>query len=143
MHPAIRDIGFFVALSMFGLGIQAAHATEKYAIAAEAKVVVAGKLFNAARTETSRGWRLDGVIVPSEVLYGTTDPKQGLKFRFLCSCCQKTPARQVDAITKNMGLWFLIPAEGNRWTSAGTCSDPGWRPMADRSAYMDFFNKRR
>lgn len=139
LKKLVSAVPLFVAPLFFG--IQLAHAVEKYAIASDAKIIIVGKLAHVKKTSIAGGWRIEGAIIPSEVLSGTIETNQRLAYDFLCSCCPKAPSPDLDMMTKGQGLWFMIPRDGKRWTSAGSCSDPGWRPSSERSAFEAFITR--
>ena len=119
-----------------------AVATEKYAIASDAKCVVVGRLVNAQQTRTPGGWDIAGEVLVQEVLFGEVERGSRMHYHFRCSCCIRSGAPYLDSTLRIVGVWFLLPEPQNRWTSAGSCSDPGWRPMGDRQSFVDFFKKR-
>jgi hypothetical protein len=113
-----------------------AGATEKLTIAAEAKMVVVGRLLDATRIPWFDGWHIKGDLLVEEVLFGSGE-KAGSKlaYSFRCSCCAMWPPPDVSATLKKPGVWFLAPRDGTGFTSAGSCSDPGWRPIETRGAF--------
>ncbi|MBI5083758.1 MAG: hypothetical protein HZB13_04065 [Acidobacteria bacterium] len=118
-----------------------ADGAEKYSIAAEAKVVVVGKLGHVKETAVVAGWRIEGTIAATKVIFGVAGDGRKMSYEFLCSCCPKAKAPSVKMMTRQEGLWFLIP-KGRGWTSAGSCTDPGWRPLEERAAFEEFYRKR-
>jgi hypothetical protein len=117
-------------------------AVEKYAIAADAKCVVVGRLVNAQQTPIAGGWDITGQVFVEDVLFGKVERGSRIPYRFRCSCCVKSPAPDLDSTVKNTGIWFLLPAPQSTWTSAGSCSDPGWRPVQERRSFSEFLKHR-
>lgn len=135
-------IGLSIALVLIP-GQSDAQASEKYAIAAKAKLIVVGRLVNVTRIPWFDGWHIEGDLLVDEVMFGGAR-KAGSKlgYSFTCSCCTAWPPPNVDATVKNAGIWFLIPADQSSWNSAGSCSDPGWRPFEAKAAFAAFLRDR-
>lgn len=134
------SLGLAAALAF---GPQISLGVEKYAIAADAKLVLVAELRNVRKIPTTDGWRIEGRVVIREALDGAAPRGQKLEYRFLCSCCPRSPSPDLKAMTSRPGLWFLIPANRSVWTSAGSCTDPGWRPIEERGAFETFLKERK
>ena len=117
--------------------------TEKYAIAAGASAVIVGELSDVKKRPSLDGWRLSGKIRIIASLHAKDSLPRTLSFSFVCSCCRLWPAPDTSFLTGTPGLWFLIPNQDGTWTSAGSCSDPGWRPIQDREKFEQFFKERK
>jgi hypothetical protein len=135
-----RTLGLVAALA---LSPQALRGVEKYAIAADARLVAVANLSRVKKIPIAEGWRIEGWLVTDEILYGAAQRFQKLEYRFSCTCCPALPSPDLKPMTSRSGLWFLIPAGGRSWTSAGSCSDPGWRPIEERTVFEGFLKKRK
>ena len=122
---------------MLVVGIRPLCAASKYWIAGHSDLVVVGRLIDVTEKQSAGGWKLDGKILPSELLFGSA-PGRSLDFRFTCSCCPAS-RRHVMEVSRRDGLWFLVRQDGAHWTSAGDCSDPGYRPIKDRGEILQYF----
>jgi hypothetical protein len=129
------------------LGIGSLIASEKYSIAVEAKLILVGRLLNPKLTGSMNGWRLSGFLSVAEVIRSDTSPLppperyQNVVYDFECTCCQNMRLSEVDYLTRSQGLWFLQPGQGGKWTTAGNCSDPGWRHIRERSDYEHYLRQ--
>jgi len=132
--------GAVVALSAC---VSGAFGAEKYSIASDASAVIVGELSNVKRWPSLRGWRLTGTITVNSEIYVKNSLPRTLAFNFVCSCCPLWPPPETSFLTAGPGLWFLIPSPDGGWTSAGSCSDPGWRPLRERRNFEEFFKGRR
>jgi len=113
-------------------------ATEKLAIAADAKVIVEGRLTRTVRLPTLRGWRVSGETTVSRWFRGGGQMRSlSLPYVFVCSCCPIWPPPDLDPLKKPAGLWFLRNQD-SKWTSNGSCADPGWRPAEEKDALERF-----
>ena len=129
---------FFTCIS-----VSQAFGTEKYAIAADASAVIVGELGDVKKRPSLNGWRLSGKIKIIASLHAKNSLPSTVTFSFVCSCCRLWPPPDTSFLTGTPGLWFLIPNDDGTWTSAGSCSDPGWRPIQDRVKFEKFFNERK
>jgi hypothetical protein len=103
---------------------------EKYSIAEGAGLVVVGRLTNFTSVRRAGEWHFTGTIVTEEILFGSLTASRDLSYRFACSCCPSPRQPPMQALAKERGLWFLIRVDGSEaWESAGSCSDPGFRPL--------------
>lgn len=127
-----------IAAWLFVMAPVMCYAVEKYWIARNSALVVVGTLTDVSTGRSGTMWYLDGKVVVSEVLSGHAMQRDGLKFHFVCSCCPGAPIPGLRPFS-HKGLWFLIPRFGGAWTSAGQCSDLGFRPMDDLADFRRFF----
>ena len=133
----------FLGLLVLCVWAPQALGTEKYSIAANASAVVVGELSDVKKWPSLRGWRVTGKIRIISELYAKDSLPRTLSFNFICSCCPLWPPPETSFLTGTPGLWFLIPSPDGGWMSAGSCSDPGWRPIQDQGKFEDFFKGRR
>jgi hypothetical protein len=136
-------LSVIACLAAYLFSVKPSAATEKYEIASTAKRIIVGRLVNAQQIPFERGWDIKGNVIVQEVLFGDVEVGRKIPYRFRCSCCVKSPAPNLGATVMRVGVWFLLPADSNMWTSAGSCSDPGWRPIEERQAFADFLKKRK
>jgi hypothetical protein len=104
---------------------------QKYWMADHADLIVVGRFQSASERKTSTGYYIEGEIVPKETLFGPP-VRRKLKYEWLCSCCRPSP--NFDILTKTDAIWFFMKLRSGHWSSAAqTCSDPGYRPLDERS----------
>jgi len=103
--------------------------TERSAIVRSAKVIVVGRAQGLRSFPWLDGWHVTGSILVETVLAGKVVPGEMLKFEFVCSCCSMWTPPDTSYI-RDAGVWFLVPANKGTWRSAGSCSDPGYRPLS-------------
>lgn len=78
-----------------------------------------------------QGWLLEGTIEAREVLFGPVQPGERVRYKFVCTCCRGEIGRELRAMTeRDERIWFLRRNDKVDWTSAGSCSDPGLRPLS-------------
>ncbi len=130
-------LGILLMLQLSGL--ERLQAVEKYWMARNAQLVVVGRLINATERQQGSGWLIQGSIVVTEVLFGPGEPGQKVTYRFLCSCC---PKPDLNTIQLQEGLWFLNEAGAGNWTTAGSCEQPGYRPIRERDDIRQFLKSR-
>lgn len=113
----------------------------KYAIASEAKLIVVGTMSTLKVARSGEAWSLSGTLTVRQVLSGKASRGEKLSFGFNCTCCAQT--RPTTSFLENKpGIWFLIAESPTRWTSAGSCTDPGWRPIEELSSFEAYLKKR-
>jgi hypothetical protein len=104
--------------------------SEKYSIAGESDLVVVGRLTNYSSVRRDGGWHFSGTIVFEERLFGAVPSSRNLRYRFACTCCPSLRRPSMHALANEKGLWFLLRVgRSEEWESAGSCSDPGYRPL--------------
>ena len=115
---------------------------ERYTIARSSQLVVVGRIERVRGTFRSGSWHIDGTITPTEVLYGRAPTGTALHYRFTCACCPRSRS-DIAWLSRAEGLWFLIRIDRKSWTSAGECSDPGYRPIEYLDEMRAFLRFRR
>src|SRR5687767_10482374 len=100
--------------------IPALLAVEKYWIAAQADVVVVGKIRLTSEYRWFDGWHLNGDIRVDELLLGKLSVGSHLAFRFTCSCCPLWPPPHKQ-FTNEQGVWLLKRRDNRSWQTAGDC----------------------
>lgn len=116
---------------------------EKYSIAEDSELVVVGRLTNFSSVRRDGGWLFTGTIVAEEILFGPVTAPRNLAYRFACSCCPSLRQPPMQALARERGLWFLTLIRGSEaWESAGSCSDPGFRPIVALEEMRRFLRSR-
>jgi hypothetical protein len=128
-----------VALCCCGLLL----ATEKSTIVRNAGVIVVGKLEIASSFPASDGWHLKGKIVARDVLWGPARVGDHLDYTFDCIRCRPGIGSELRDYTSRAGIWFLVRRGETSWTSAGEPTDPGIRPLDERSYVVGILSKSR
>ena len=123
--PDLRRI--FCLLLLTTLPLFAPH---RFSTVASADTIVTGKMRWTSRYLWLGGWRLNGRITTTEVLFSTAKPPPVIPYRFLCSCCPLWPPPDSGSLEDLPGVWFLTKM-GTEWTSAGECYEPGFRPIRE------------
>jgi len=123
----------FVVLWTFG-AVSLSMGTERSAIVRSASTIVVGTMRDVRMLPWFDGWHISGSIVVETALMGSIAARDKLSFRFVCSCCPLWP-RPDTAYTREKGIWFLVPSGQGTWGSAGSCSDPGYRPLSGLDDY--------
>jgi hypothetical protein len=111
---------------------------EKYWIARQATSIVVAQLHGVWSFPWFDGWHVRGKLTVSRVVRGRAYPGENLNLRFVCSCCPRWPWPDMEPLSRNQGIWFLVPSKQGDWTSAGECSDPGYRRLSDLESFQKF-----
>jgi len=119
-----------------------AESSEKYWIAKNADAVIIGQLREVSAVRITGGWRFRGTLVVEEVLFGPVIPLREIAYSFTCSCCPTSRRPPMEAVTKDRKLWFLNRHNKHEWTSAGSCSDAGFRSIEYRDEMRKFLRSR-
>jgi len=112
-------------------------------MARSAQLIVVGKLQRVTGLPWFGGWRFSGEVKVEGVLWGRAEIGQALPYRFVCSCCSFWPRPRVEDLAGSSAIWFLDKQDDGGWRSAGTCSDPGYRPLTDLEDMRQFLRTRR
>lgn len=136
----MRKFRFCVLVLLLG-NAQLLRGVEKYAITKASDLIVVGALRNVWTLPWRDGWHISGTIAVKTVVHGHIEKGSDLKFTFVCSCCPKWPRPDAGVIANKSGIWFLRRASGGAWKSAGSCFDPGYRPLSELDSFQKELQK--
>lgn len=135
----ILSAGIVLLLTACPLG-----ASEKYAIAHEAQLIVVGTYRPGLTFPWLDGWHLTGTIEIDDVLYGPTSTGP-LNYRFVSKWdCTKPywPPPHLDRIFTQKGIWFFRLDPGEKWTVVNGCGESGFRFLSQRADFVNYINIR-
>jgi hypothetical protein len=106
------------------LGVLAA---EKYSLLDHTDAIVRGSLQKIRYFPNGRLWRAEAELLVIDSLRGGAARGDKLRYFLNCSCCAMQPSEKPLESLARDGMWLLRRDPSGKWTSAGSCADPGWR----------------
>ncbi len=117
--------------------------SERLSILQGSDAVVVGKVQWFAMYPWIDGWHFFGTIRVTRVMWAASSIESSISYRLICDCCTWWPVSQLLRRTADEGIWVLRKVDhSQRFESAGTCGDPGFRPMLYEEEFRLYLARR-
>jgi len=132
-----------ISIALLLLFSPAGRGAEKFSIAKSADLIVIGRLHAMRFKPDDGGWGATGNLAVSRWVLGGPQARQVIKYYFACSCCVSDASDDFKRMIANEGIWFLVRDKQDQFRPAGSCQDPGFRPMRELAVFERYIKRYR